>query len=258
MAIGFVPLFGQGLAGTAALSTFRQSQLEFGEKPNLSAFMKGESWGKSRNSKFKVEGLTQRGVSRWFSGISVQPFKTVEFAWWFSPEYVSARLGYLSAKEYWEAGKALSHFRAISDLMNGKLLFMVQLASAPDYDILEDEFPSNSKIKNIELRKFVLKIGDSVIKPNHVSTVFENVSRNPDILKPMPWYQFAPCNHLLTSEFEEMIEPCFYPMGDFQVRLVMVEFDISNLKSGLGNAQKLSLRIIGPSKERYAEWNLDR
>lgn len=246
----------QGIAGHFAFQLWDSPSIEFGERPDLASTTKGFGWGAKRKGLWRPGFEVQRGITKWFSGIQLKPIRTIEYAWWYSPEFVSLRLGYLAASEYWNEAELMKRWKTISIRMQGNMSFFVQLASAPEYDLIEDEFIKKGDINEIENVRFLLFANGKSMSPRKAFLVREETSRSPAIFTSQPWYLYAPGADCLLSEFESPFQETGLPLGDHDVRIYRIDFNLDDLKGHLTAGSKLSLRVLSANRERRAEWSL--
>ena len=254
--LALVTSWAQGVAGRLAPLSRQPVQFEFGDQPEPTAVAKGYGWGAMRKGIWRPGFEVQRGITRWFSGIQLKPIRTIEYAWWFSPGFVSSRFGYLAASEYWNESELQKRWSKVSKQMQGQVTLFVQLASVPKYDLIEDEYFRNCDISDIEDVRFVLLADRIAISPKYAVLVREETSRSSSVFVSQPWHLFAPGAEYLLSEFESPSQEPGLPLGAFEVRIYRVDFKLDDLRSYLANTSKISLRILSANRERRVEWSL--
>lgn len=227
--------------------------VSFQERPLDGAVQLGRSWGEKRRGAWRSALLVQRPIGWWFDGLWR---REIEFAWWYSPAYVSARLGCLSEEEYWPAGELQQRWDRVREEMEGVVVFFVQLAGAPKVDPIEQDFEERARLEEVENCRFVLAADGKALSPISVDLVWREASRDRNLLKGFPWHQFAPGGTQLMGEFEATRRRPVLPIGDFHLSLYRVTFSAREVATASEASEMLSLRVLSRTKERRADFAL--
>ncbi|HWP30612.1 MAG TPA: hypothetical protein VNK96_02660 [Fimbriimonadales bacterium] len=226
--------------------------LEFDKEPVSEFVAEGKRLAENKKPAYTTAFPFQKVLSRWWNGKTYRP---IEFVWWFSPEYVSLRLGYLARKEGWKEGEISKRWRQIRQDRKGKLSFIVQLAAAPKVDILSGEKAWETDTKDLENVHFVLIVGKEIFHPTKAEIVHARRTREEYLLSRFPWHQFAPGGNLLREETEEPL-PSALPIGEYYLHLFIVEFSTKELQKIWNESSNLVLEIRSRGKERTAVFSL--
>lgn len=241
------------LSSVAMINTIHNIPIAFTEAPEQIAFEGGMKWAKENKPASYCQLPVQSVVGTWWSGMGISK---IEFVWWYSPEYVSAMLGYLSTKEYWKPKETQNRWTSIAQNAQGKVTFLVQLAAMPRIDPLTGDPDQPANYEQLVNVRFVLVINQTVLQPKTASLVYQAKSRNRKITQELPWYQFAPGGTKLIGEFETPLEPTGMMMGEYGVMLYRVDFDLEEVLQNSENAKFMSFKVLSRSKTRVANFQL--
>jgi len=230
----------------------KHASLEFGKEPLSEFVTEGKRLAERKMPAYTTTFPFQKVLSRWWNGKTYRP---IEFVWWFSPEYVSLRLGYLARKEHWKEEEISKRWQQIRQEMKGKVSFIVQLAAAPKVDVLSGEKAWETDTNDLEDVHFVLITGEDAIRPTKAEIVHARRTREEHLLSRFPWHQFAPGKNLLWEDAEESL-PSALPIGEYYLHLYSVEFSTKRLQKKWNENSNLILEIRSRGKERHAVFPL--
>lgn len=236
----------------AAQATSKHALLEFDKEPVSEFVVEGKRLAENKKPPYTTAFPFQKVLSRWWNGKTYRP---IEFVWWFSPEYVSLRLGYLARKEGWKEGELSKRWQRIRHDRKGKLSFIVQVAAAPKVDLLSGEKAWETDTKDLENVHFVLIVGKDAFVPAKTELVHAQRTREEYLLSRFPWHQFAPGGDLLREKTEEPL-PSALPIGEYYLHLYVVEFSTKELQKIWNESSNLYLEIRSRGKERIAVFPL--
>lgn len=232
-----------------------ESLLRFGREPLGDVVEIGKRYALKRKHPLWVESSVMREVGWWFNGTFRQ---AIEFVWWFSPEYVSARLGFLSVQEGWDEAEIQKRWDVVRHAVGSRVIFFVQLAGAPKIDFFSGVIEEPAKLDEIVHVRFKLLIRGYAVAPSHVWLARVEQSRSGDLLRGYPWYHFAPGAQAILGEGEMFREDPIVRLGDFYLYLYRVEFRLEDIEPRLAGRGEMQLVVESTRKRRVARYFLTR
>jgi hypothetical protein len=243
------------LSCVALTTTQSNIPIAFTETPQNAALEGGRKWAQEGKPVSYCQLPVQSVVGTWWNGTGISK---IEFVWWYSPEYVSAMLGYRAAKEYWEPEETLKRWGTVAKKTQGIVSFLVQLAAMPRIDPFTGDPDQPANYEQLIRVRFVLTINENSINPVTSNLVYQAKSRDRKIVANLPWYQFAPGGAELIGEFESLLEPNGIMLGEYGVMLYRVDFDLEEVLKQAKDSRYMSLKILSRSKTRIADFELRR
>ncbi len=230
-----------------------RAPVAFGPEPPPYALKIGTEWGARGKGAWRTAIPVQHSVGWWWSG---HWREAIEFVWWYSPDYVAGRLGYLAGDERMPPSEIERRWAHVAAAMKGRLVFLVQLAGAPKIDLLSGTIDEPAKLDGIKEVKFSLLVDGHTYSPEQAGPVRVEQFRDRVLLRRFPWYQFGPGGHLLLQETEEPRSAVPVMLGDYHIWLYRVEFGLDELLPAIESSDSFSLRILSRHKQRRADFNL--
>jgi hypothetical protein len=225
----------------------------FGPEPIKEALLAGKQYALKRKHPLWVEEPVKREVGWWFNGTWRQ---AIEFVWWYSPEFVSARLGFLSVQEGWDDEEILRRWEVVRSAVGSRVVFFVQLAGAPKMDFFSGVVEEPARLEEVTHVRFKLLLEGQGVSPSHVWLARVEQSRSRDLFTGFPWYHFAPGAQVLLGEKESFREDPIVRLGDFHLYLYRVEFPLEAVKPFLERGGRMQLVVESARKHRVARYVL--
>ncbi len=227
----------------------------FGARPPEEALLVGKQYALRKKHPLWVEEPVKREVGWWFNGTLRQ---AIEFVWWYSPEFVAGRLGFLSVQEGWDEEEIQRRWEVVRSAVGSRVIFFVQLAGAPKIDFFSGVVEEPARLDEITHVRFKLLLQGHEVSPSYVWLARVEQSRSGDLFKGFPWYHFAPGAQALLGANEAFREDPIVRLGDFHLYLYRVEFRLEDVGVLWDKGGRVQLVVESARKRRVANYLLPR
>lgn len=216
-------------------------------------------------------------LGTWFDGVRR---RDVEEAIWLSPSLLSRWMGYAAAREKWTDAEREARWDIARRIADQRLILLVRISSFPKVDPLAPEDEERPDLRDYETVRVLLTadgkdlpvrrefdLGKLIGHRNPVArdwsvrpiecrwgTIVELRGRERSAVEGFPWYQLSPLIEAFAPSF-----PDPYPsgslglFGNYRSKWIWVEADLAG---GPPARRQFELRVIGPTKERLAQYRL--
>jgi len=257
------------LATLAALALIPKPLL-FPPKPISAELERGEKVYYRKRGVERVFQEDRATIGWWFDGSKK---KDVDDVIWLSPSLISRWLGYLNAKEKWSQDELQRRWEALSQILNGRMTFVVEAYALPKQSFFEitDDGPSKPATAT-NLRFSVshlttapgdhregkpglkLKEAPLTLLTPEVSPLATFRGYSLDAVNKWDWFALDRRFELLTPEFSGP-KPTPYDgiVGDYLRVIYIVQVAVPEEPI---EAKQIELRVFAPGKEPVARFNL--
>lgn len=191
----------------------------FDEVPIASQVLLGESIERQKRGVERTLLDDRQSIGVWFNG---REKEGVEEAIWVSPSMVSRWLGWMQSREGWSSEEVLRRWTEARARFNGKLTFIVRMASFPKLDpVFDADAPASNKSDLADARGVVTYPSYPKRPMSHVPTQNAEltglVGESADQIKNASWTQFPPFDDVLLDTFAHDPSPTMDPNLDFGI-----------------------------------------
>ena len=230
--------------------------LAFGPTPIRAEVLRGEAIERKGKGIERTLLDDRSVVGYWSDGWRK---KGVEDAIWLSPPMVSRWLGYLQAREGWTDDELQSRWDRARQFLDGKMTFVVRLASLPKIDPLWDANGAPGDPREVEEVHPVLTIERGVglvgwHQTLDATALVRSQAWTPGEVLGVEWSKHGPLKEFLGDRFGDPA-PMDYPTGECVSVVWLVQ---GQAPQRLWGQSKVELRVVTPKKERRAEFQVGK
>jgi len=232
------------LAPLVAALLFPQP-IEFGAYPIWEQTQKGAKWCRDGKSLESLYDNDRTVIGWWNDGAMAKP---EEWTLWISPSFVSRWLGYLDRRELWTGEELGRRYEAMSNALDGRLTFLVQLVAYPKQSLLEITEEAPATPQEIERIRFVFTVEDKRIEPR-VQLLAHYRWRDRSYAQNYRWWLDFPALAPLTPEWLQNRSEPPYAIGGWYASWYLVQ--VTTIPEMFAS-KTFALHVLSPRKERVA------